>query len=154
MARADAPKDTVREVKFSKEQKEKLREYLSKELDDTMTARGGLMEKCKAWVAQANSRRKRNDAGSRDAQIDMPLTRQRMMQNSARLLNPIFQQDMLFVAKARNPQGEDMARSVEKVVDYISDQIDYRSVCDEWVEQFQTFPFGVVKTPFVYETGV
>lgn len=152
MARADAPKDTVREVKFSKEQKEKLREYLGKELDETMSNRQGLIEKCKAWVSQANSRRKRNDAGARDAQIDMPLTRQRMMQNSARLLNPIFQQDMLFVARARNPQGEDMARSVESVVDYISDQIDYRSVCDEWVEQFQTFPFGVVKTPFVYET--
>jgi hypothetical protein len=82
----------------------------------------------------------------------MPMTRQMMMQNSSRLLNPIFQQDLLFVAKPRNPDVEDMARAVENVIDYISDNIDYRSVCDEWVEQFQTFPFGVIKTPFVQET--
>lgn len=152
MARADAPKDTVRPVKFGIDRKEKLREYLSKELEDTLADREGLMRKCKAWVEQANSRRKRNDASARNAQIDMPLTRQRMMQNSARLLNPIFQQDMLFVAKARNPKAEDIARSVERVNDYISDQIDYRSLCNDWVEQFQTFPFGAVKTPFVFET--
>jgi len=152
MASLSAPKDTVREVKFAKDKKEELRNYLEKEINECEADRSNLLKKCKHWVEQANSRRKPVGAGLRDAKIDMPLTRQAMMQNSARLLNPIFQQDLLFVAKARNPQSEDMARSVENVVDYISDQIDYRTLCADWVEQFQTFPAGYVKTPFVIET--
>ena len=152
MASANAPKDTVREVKFSAEQKEKLRDYLTKEIKNCQNDREELMRKCRLWVEQANSRRDAKPAFSCDANIDMPLTRQRMMQNSARLLNPIFQQDVLFVSKPRNPVVEDMARALENLIDYISDQIDYRSLCDDWVEQFQTFPLGVVKTPFVYET--
>lgn len=153
MARADAPKDTVREVKFKGDQKEKLKEYLRKEIENCENDRSELMQKCKAWVEQANSRRKRSDSSSpRDAQLDMPLTRQRMMQNASRLINPVLQQDVLFVAKPRNPAADDLARKIEDVTDYISDQIDYRSLMDEWIEQFQTFPAGIVKTPFVFET--
>jgi len=151
MAEFNAPKDTVREVKLSGDKRDELREYLKEQINSCITDRTRLIEKCKQWVKQSNSRRKRKDATARDANIDMPLTRQRMMQNSARLLNPIFQQDPIFVTKARNPAAEDISRAVEKVIDYISDQIDYRTVCDEWVEQFQTFPFGVVKTPFIHE---
>lgn len=151
MPTIEGPKDTVQKVKFKGDQKDKLREYLRKEVDICMGERGRLMDKCKAWVQQANSRRQRKDVKARDSNIDMPLTRQRMMQNSARLLNPIFQQDVLFIAKPRNPQVDDMARSVERLVDYISDNIDYQTICDEWVEQFQTFPFGVIKTPFIQE---
>jgi len=151
MAKFNAPKDTVREVKLSGEKRDELREYLKDQIECCITDRTRLMEKCKVWVEQANSRRKRKDATARDANIDMPLTRQRMMQNSARLCNPIFQQDPLFVTKPRNPAAVDLAREIERTLDYISDQIDYRTMCDEWIEQFQMFPFGVVKTPFVYE---
>ena len=152
MSSIEGPKDTVRRIKFGAGKKEKLRNYLQKELERTMSERSKMIENCKAWAKQANSRRKRKGARARDAQIDMPLTRQRMMQNSARLMNPIFQQDRLYVAKPRNPAVEDIALEVEKVIDYQSDQIDYRSLCDEWIEQFQTFPLGVVKTPFIIET--
>jgi len=151
MSTIEGPRDTVQKIKFKGDQKEKLRNYLRKELDITEGERSRLLDKCKAWVQQANSRRQRKDAKTRDSQIDMPLTRQRMMQNSARLLNPIFQQDVLFIAKPRNPSVEDMARAVERMTDYISDGIDYQTICDEWVEQFQTFPFGVIKTPFIQE---
>ncbi|GAG18264.1 unnamed protein product, partial [marine sediment metagenome] len=152
MASIEGSQDAVRRIKFSGDQKDKLREYLRQELSDNEGERGRMLKKCRDWQAQANSRRQRKDAKARDANIDMPLTRQRMMQNSSRLLNPIFQQDILFIAKPRNPVVEDMARAVERLTDYIWDNIDYRTVCEEWVEQFQTFPFGVVKTPFVQET--
>ena len=152
MPNIEGPRDSVQRIKFKGEQKEKLREYLRRELSVTDGERSRMLDKCKLWVQQANSRRIPKGIHARDANIDMPMTRQMMMQNSARLLNPIFQQDLLFVTKPRNPQVEDMARAVEKVVDYISDNIDYRSICDEWVEQFQTFPFGVIKTPFIQET--
>jgi len=152
MASLDVPKDSVQRIKFTADQKDKLREYLRKELSVTDGDRTRMLEKCKLWVQQANSRRGRKGVKARDANIDMPMTRQRMMQNSSRLLNPIFQQDLLYVAKPRNPKVEDMARAVERLTDYVFDQIDCRSLCDEWVEQFQTFPFGVIKTPFVYET--
>ena len=152
MASIEGPRDAVQPLKMNSDQREKLREYLRKELSNTEGERSRLLDKCKVWVQQANSRRQRNDVKARDSNIDMPMTRQRMMQNSARLLNPIFQQDMLFVAKPRNPIVEDMARAVERLNDYISDNIDYRSVCNEWVEQFETFPFGMIKTPFIQET--
>ena len=152
MASIEGPKDIVQPIAFKADQKDKLRDYLSKELNDCELERGRMMDKCKSWVQQANSRRMRKDIKARDSNIDMPLTRQRMMQNSSRLMNPIFQQDVIFIAKPRNPVAQDMARSVEKLVDYISDNIDYRTVCDEWIEQFQTFPFGAVKTPFIQET--
>ena len=152
MPNIEGPKDSVQRIKFKADQKDKLREYLRHELSVTDGERSRLIDKCKQWVAQANSRRQAVGVRGRDANIDMPLTRQRMMQNSSRLLNPIFQQDVLFIAKPRNPATEDMARAVEKLTDYISDNIDYRNICDEWVEQFQTFPFGVLKTPFVQET--
>ncbi len=152
LADIEGPKDSVRHIRFKGDQKDKLREYLRKELSQNEGERGRMLAKCRSWSEQANSRRVRKDLKARDANIDMPLTRQRMMQNSARLLNPIFQQDVLFIANPRNPAVEDMARAVEDLNDYISDSIDYRSVCDEWIEQFQTFPFGVVKTPFIQET--
>jgi hypothetical protein len=152
MPNIEGPKDTVQRIKFKPEQKDKLREYLRKELSNTEGERSRLLEKCKLWAQQAASRRQRKGVKSRESNIDMPLTRQMMMQNSARLLNPIFQQDVLFIANPRNPVVEDMARAVERLNDYISDNIDYQSLCDEWVEQFQTFPFGVVKTPFIQET--
>lgn len=152
MATTEGPRDTVQKIKFKGDQKDKLKAYLEKELHECELERGRMLEKCKAWVAQANSRRRRKDAHARDSNIDMPMTRQRMMQNAARLLNPIFQQDVLFIAKPRNPSVEDMARAIERMVDYISDGVDYQSLCDEWVEQFQTFPFGVIKTPFLQET--
>jgi hypothetical protein len=152
LALTEGPKYSVEQIKFSGDGKEKLKNYLSQELSNVEGERGRLLDKCKLWAQQANSRRPRKNIGPKDANIDMPLTRQRMMQNSARLLNPIFQQDALFIAKPRNPVVEDLARAVEKMVDYVSDGIDYRTICDEWVEQFQTFPFGVIKTPFIYET--
>ena len=99
MATNEGPKDTVQRLKLNDEQREELREYLQKELTECESERGALLDKCKAWVQQANSRRRRKGASPRDSQLDMPLTRQRMMQNSARLLNPIFQQDVLFIAK-------------------------------------------------------
>ncbi|KKN79025.1 hypothetical protein LCGC14_0345010 [marine sediment metagenome] len=152
MANIEGPRDSVQKIKFTGDQKDKLRHYLQQELSVTEGERSRLLDKCKSWAKQANSRRQRTDLKARDSNIDMPLTRQRMMQNSARLLNPIFQQDVLFIAKPRNPVVEDMARAVEKLNDYISDNIPYRSLCGEWIEQFQTFPFGVVKTPFIQET--
>ena len=102
MSTTEGPRDTVQKLSLNEEQRTKLREYLKKEVNDTDTERTVLLDKCKAWVQQANSRRRRRDAKPRESNIDMPLTRQRMMQNSARLLNPIFQQDLLFVAKPRS----------------------------------------------------
>jgi len=152
MPSIEGPKDVVQQIRFKSDQKDKLREYLRKELHEQELDRGRLIEKCKAWTQQANSRRLRKDVGPRDSNIDMPLTRKRMMQNSARLTNPICQQDILFIAKPRNPVVEDLARAVERLLDYVWDNIDYRTLFDEWIEQFQVFPFGVVKTPFIYET--
>jgi len=55
MASLSAPKDTVREVKFAKDKKEELRNYLEKEINECEADRSNLLKKCKHWVEQANS---------------------------------------------------------------------------------------------------
>jgi hypothetical protein len=147
----DSPSDGVSKVKFKADAAEDLIEYLQKEHTQAFNDRSGLEQKWKLWLDQANSRRKRKDARPRDSQIDMPLTRRRLIQHSSRLLNPIFQQDQLMVAKSRKNIYHDFAMHLEDVMDYMTDKVDLQSVCEDWVEQFQIFNFGVVKTPFVKE---
>ena len=103
MPNIEGPRDSVQRIEFKEGQKDKLREHLRKEMSINDGDRSRLMDKCRVWVQQANSRRQEKGIKARDANIDMPMTRQAMMQNSARLLNPIFQQDVLFIAKPRNP---------------------------------------------------
>lgn len=142
-------KDSVKPVKFKGEAKDKLRSFVQREYHKAEGDRSGMLRDCKALALQAASRRKRKDARPRDSNIDMPLTRKRMMQNGARLKNPILQQETLFVTPPRSGIHEDMARELEAAVDYMSDQIDYNGLLDDWIEQFQIFPCGVVKTPFI-----
>jgi hypothetical protein len=147
----DTHQDSVRPIKFKEGKEQELMGYLEQELQQIETDRADLMTKCAHWVKQANSRRERKSAGPRDSNVDMPLTRERMMQNASRLQNPIFQQETIFVAKPRTVTAEKTARSVERVLDFICDQVDLMGITGDWIEQYQTFPFGVVKTPFVTE---
>jgi len=151
MDSCDTNVDYVQPVKLSDEQTNDLKEFLQRQLEQIESERASLMPRCEAWVKQANSRRSRMDAGPKDSNLDMPLTRERMMQNSSRLQNPIWQQETVFVARPRTPSAERTARSVERAMDYICDQVPIMAVTDAWIEQFQTFPFGVVKTPFITE---
>ena len=147
----DAPDDGVSHIKLSPKNKEKLVSYLQKEHEQAFSDRSGLEKKWEAWLLQANSRRKRTDGKGRDAQIDMPLTRRRLIQHSARMRNPIFQQDQIMVAEPRRASYMDFARSLEDFLDYILDEAELDSLCEDWVEQWQIFSFGVVKTPFTRE---
>ena len=139
----------VVDVSLKGDMEERLSRYLQEEFLHTADQRATEEEKWKKWIIQANSRRKRKDATSRDSQLDMTLTRERMGQNSARLMNPIFQQDQQFVAIPRRPQAEPASRQYEKVLDYIFDRFDSRELCEDWIEQAQVFPVGIVKTPWV-----
>ena len=67
MANIEGPKDSVQRLKFKGEEKDKLREYLRKELSVTDGDRSRMLEKCKLWVQQANSRRKRKGLQHRHA---------------------------------------------------------------------------------------
>ena len=141
----------VIDVKFKGEAESKLLNYLQEEFTFASEQRASEEEKWKRWVIQANSRRKRKDAGSRDSQLDMTLTAERMSQNAARLKNPILQQDQYFVCIPRRPQAEPISRNYEKVIDYAFDRFDTRSLISDWIEQAQIFPTGIVKTPWVTE---
>ncbi len=151
MFTVDSPVDGVSHIKLSEKDADKLVDYLQKEHEQALSDRKGLEKKWEHWLAQANSRRKRADARARDAQIDMPLTRRRLIQHSARMRNPIFQQDQIMVAKPRNPLHMDFARDLEGFLDYVLDEAELDSLCDDWVEQFQIFNMGVIKTPFIRE---
>lgn len=145
----DSPQSGTVPIKFKKDKKDKLVEYLKKEHEQALRDRSGLEEKWKLWLEQANSRRKRQGAKPKDSQVDMPLTRRRLMQNAARLLNPIFQQDQLMVAKPSSPMYDEFAMSLEPFMEYITGKVDLQAISEDWVEQFQIFNLGVVKTPFV-----
>jgi len=147
----DQPEDGVRHIKLSEKKSDELVDHLQKEHETALSDRSGLEKKWKAWLEQANSRRKRKDGKGRDAQIDMPFTRRRLIQHSARMRNPIFQQDRIMVARPRNPLYMDFARSLEGFLDYILDESELDSLCEDWVEQWQIFSFGVIKTPFIRE---
>jgi len=152
MLQIDGPSDYRKRVKFKDGKREELIKYLDEQYTKCIADRRPLIEKCKAWSEQANSRRKRPDASPDSSDVDMPLTRKRMTQNSARLKNPLLQQETFFATRPRNAKEEaaKLAKSVEKALDYMVDRIDVRALLDEWIEQFQVFPFGVIKTPFVY----
>jgi hypothetical protein len=145
----DAPTSGVSPIKFKKGEAEKLIDHLTKEHDQALRDRSGLEEKWKHWLDQANSRRKRKGVKSRDAQIDMPLTRRRLIQHCSRLSNPIFQQDQIMVARSRKNLYHDWSLSLEDCMDYYLDKVKMQEITEDWIEQFQIFNFGVVKTPFV-----
>ena len=148
MFQFDSPQDGVGSVKFGKGRRDKLVAYLKEDHEQALRDRGGLEKKWKLWLDQANSRRVRPDAKRRDSKIDMPFTRKRLMQNAARLLNPIFQQDQLMVASPSFPQHDEFSRALEGFMEYITGKVPLQEICEDWVEQFQVFNLGVVKTPF------
>ena len=144
----DAPNSGVSPVKWKKGKAEECIDYLEKEHSQALNDRAGHEEKWKAWLDQANSRRKRADARPRDSQIDMPLTRRRLIQHSSRLSNPIFQQDNIMVARSRKNIHHDFALELEEWMDYMLDRAEMQNVTDDWIEQFQVFHAGFVKTCF------
>lgn len=141
----------VRPVKFSGDREARLAKYLCEEIEDTINWRRPLEAKWEQWSKQADSRRRREDARGRDSNIDMTLTREKMTQIAARMQNPVFQQDTIFAARPRTPGHEKLARDIESILDMKMDSNNPMILLDEWIEQFLTFPVGVVKTPYIEE---
>jgi len=147
----DGPDYEVKKVKMSKEKKSALMSYLVKSHDEVLQGREKHEERWKGWHLQANGRRKRKGAGARDSDIDVPTTREYMMQNSARIQTPILQQDQIMVAEPAAPIYEKVAKGLEPGINWMVDRIDPRVFMDLWIEQFQTYHAGFVKTGFQIE---
>jgi hypothetical protein len=142
----------VRKIKLSKEEQDKLLKFLVEEHNTVLDDRGSLEDKWKLWHLQANGRRKREDTSSeRDSNIDIPTTREYMNQNAARIHTPILQQDQTMVAVPNEPRFQDLAKALEKYINYMLGRISIRTLMNEWTEQFQMFSAGFVKTSFVAE---
>lgn len=153
MYRVEGEADAVLKVDFKGDQLEKLRKYLKDEYDKAKRDREPMMKNAKLWLQQANSRRKRPDARLGDSNIDMPLTKKRLIQNSSRLKNPVLSQDRVYVCGPRTaiPETAKMSEEVEDALDYLCAQFDIREFLGDWIKQFQIFPLGVIKTPFIQE---
>jgi hypothetical protein len=147
----EAPKYEVRKVELSQEERDKLMTYLCTEHDDAIQSRRSFEEKWKDWRDQANSRRTREDAGPRDSNIDIPNTKEYMMQNSARLQTPIWQQDRVMVAIPTTPSRAEIALKIEDFIEWALNRTNPRIFTDEWIKQFQQFNAGIVKTSFTTE---
>ncbi len=151
MYKLDAPSIGVSPVKFKKGKAEELVNYLQKEHSQAFRDRAGHEEKWNDWLSQANSRRKDPSAKPRDAQIDSTLTARKLVQHKPRLSNPIFQQDQLMVAHSRKNMHHEFALELEEWMDYVLDKPDMQRICEEWIDQFQVFPAGFIKTAFTKE---
>lgn len=149
----ESPAEAVQPIKFGKGRRDALIKHLQDETNAIINDREGKLAKWRDWVDQANSRLKRKDAGPRDANLDMTITRERLSATSARLQTPIQQQDQTMVAKPRvsGPMSHDLSLSTERFMDWMLDRAEMMILMDEWIEQFQTVPFGCVKTPWVRE---
>lgn len=146
----EGKKEEVRRVEFGKGRRDALLKYLEDEHVAAEQERSAMRKRWEGWTKQANSRLTRPDAGPRDSKIDMPLTRERLNQASARLLSPIFQSEEVMAGKPRTagPMSQELAQSVEGVMDYALDRSNAMEWSADWVEQFSILPFGVVKTAF------
>jgi hypothetical protein len=147
----ESPKYAVNKVKLSADEKEKLIKYLCEEHEQVLQARKDHEDKWRTWRKQANSRLERDGTGPRDSNIDIPNTREYMMQNAARLQTPIFQQDQVMVAIPTKPSTAEIALQIERAIEWMLNRVNPRILTDEWIEQFQTFHAGFVKTGFTTE---
>ena len=135
----------VKQIPLTDEQKQKVVSYFCSEIDDALSARSDMEKQWKLAVRQYNGRLERQGAGKRRANIDIPLTREYSQQSKARLINPLFQQETLFVAIPRKPDAEEFAREVEEVLDFISDKGNILGVCNDWVKTAHIYHYAPVK---------
>ena len=153
MYKIEGERDIVRKVVFKGGQREELRKFLTDEYQKAKNDREPLMKKAVLWLQQANSRRSREDARPGDSNVDMPLTKKRMIQNSSRLKNPILSQERMYACKPKvaKKESHELAISIENALDYIVSQFNVRDFLGDWIKQFQTISCGVTKTPFISE---
>lgn len=141
----------VTPIKLSEESRSKLSSYICGEIRHVLNERQGLEKKWKLWSQQAQSRRKREGVGPREAQIDVGLTTERLQQMQARLINPIVQQDKYFTCESRKPASIRLARDYEELIDWMWDRINAMAMMENWSHEFLVFPAGFVKTSYVSE---
>ena len=134
-------------VQLTDEVRAALEKYLYTELDTALAMRKETEKKWKDWVKQYNGRLEREDAGPNESDVDMGGTRKHSIQNVSRLLNPIFQQDQIFVCKPKR-KGE-MAKQAARFWERYSRQIEDKKkdlqLCNKLVKNAQIFGSGWVK---------
>ncbi len=155
------PSDTplifaVAELPLSPEDEEALVTDSLKKVEQAYDEQQPLLEDWATARRQYENRLSREDMSDDwESDLDIPLTFERAQAIVARIVNPIVQEDQIYVAKPR-PEQIDYNTSISQVLEPYMD-----SVCDSWnVAQFcedvlvdgVIYPFAVVKVPFVRET--
>jgi len=141
----------VQKLKLNEEKLDKLVSDLMEDFNDVCEGRSSEVEKWKLWYKQAHSRRPRSDnPSSRDSQIDMPLTRQRMIGLASRLKNAIRQQERVYstAPKVTEISIDNYAAGIEQFLDNQMDQFKIDPFIDGVIEERCTFPLAIVKTDF------
>lgn len=151
MSTVDFPGNDVFDIELSEEDEARLVDYLSKEIRAAIDDRETLEGHWRNWELQANSRRKRKEAGPRDSNIDMPLTREKMIAFESRMENPITQQETIYTSKPRTPAFKDFSDDLEAVLDEKVDKVDFKLFLTNFINQYCTFSCGVMKTPYVVD---
>ena len=151
MITSDFPGNDVIDIELSSEEEEKLIDYLCKEIRAALDDRATMEKHWRDWETQANSRRKRPDAGPRDANVDMPLTREMLIAFEARMENPITQQERIYTCTPRTPAHKKISDEMEAFLDEKVDKVDFKLFLSNFINQYCTFSAGVMKTPYVVE---
>ena len=135
----------VKDVDVDEEMKKKILDHFDEKIEEALQDRQHSEEKWSEWIDQYNGRSQRTGGNPRDSQIDTTASRERAQHVRARVLNPIFQQDQICVAIPRRPGLEDVARTYERAIDFITDKVDMLNLCDAWFKTAEILPYGVVK---------
>jgi hypothetical protein len=111
----------VKQIPLTEDQKEKVVSYFEREIEDAISARSEMEKQWKQAIRQYYGRMERTGKGKRRSNVDIPITREYSQQSKARLVNPLFQQETVFVSWPRpNAQGQiapgadDLSRTIEK----------------------------------------
>lgn len=134
----EPPRIEVVPVKLTEESWQRLRRFLDEKINEEFTGRDEA-----AWqkhILQYNSRLIPPAQDAYDAQVDTSLSRDRAQQFIAYILNPIFQQDQVFVAVPRWGTQEEQARAMNALADYVSDVVADHQFAYDLLEQAVVLP--------------
>jgi len=139
-------------VPLTEDQGRKIAEYFVKEIEEAISQRSGMEKQWETAQKQYAGRLQREDAGPYDANIDISTTREHSQQSSARLINPIFQQDRVFTCIPRPGVDEDQSRKLEDALDWMSDKAKIQKIVPRWVKGAHIFNYCPVKLSWVTKT--
>lgn len=139
----------LKELPLTEEEKQKVVDYFCKEIDAAEDERAEMLRKAETHLKQYMGRMEREQRGTRKSNIDSTLTREMSQQSVARMVNPFFAEDKVFLCVPDDPNLYELALEREEILEYITQKIDLQTLAERWVTLGHIFPYVPVKIRWV-----